>query len=99
MDALAQSPLLVGHIRICDTDPMSDEQLASALRAYKRAEKALTDRRNELFEIIGEAVVERGVKQADAARQTGYTREHIRRICNAYIEKRDGKTDVLKIAR
>ncbi|GAB7044904.1 hypothetical protein [Catenuloplanes indicus] len=94
-----QAPPLVGHIRICDTEPVTDEQLAAALRAYKRAEDALNARRTALFEAIGEAVVERGVKQVDVVKQTGYTREHIRRICNAYVEKRDGKTDTLKIAR
>jgi CRP-like cAMP-binding protein len=78
---------------------MTDEQLAAALRAFKRAENVLTSRRLELFEAIGQAVVERGVKQQDVVKQTGYTREHVRRICKAYVDKRDGKTDVLKIAR
>ena len=78
---------------------MTDEQLAAALRAYKRAENTLATRRNELFEAIGEAVVERGIKQNDVVKQTGYTREHVRRICKAYVDKRDGKTDTLKIAR
>lgn len=78
---------------------MTDEQLAAALRAYKRAENTLVTRRNELFEAIGEAVVERGVRQTDVVAQTGYTREHVRRICKAYVDKRDGKTDTLKIAR
>lgn len=78
---------------------MTDEQLAAALRGFKRAEKALDDRRQQLFEAIGEAIVERGIKQTDVVAQTGYTREHVRRICKAYIDKRDGKTDTLKIAR
>jgi DNA-binding phage protein len=78
---------------------MTDEQLAAPLRAFRRAEKALEDRRLELFEAIGQAVVERGVRQSEVARQTGYTREHVRRICNAYIDRRDGKTDTLRIAR
>lgn len=94
-----QGPTLVGHIRICETEPMADEQLADSMRAYRRAEKLLETRREELFEAIGRAVTERGIKQADVARQTGWTREHIRRICNAYIEKREGRTDALRIAR
>ncbi len=94
-----QQPPLVGHLRVCETDQMSDEELAVHLRAYKRAESALDARRQELFEAIGHAVVDRGVRQADVARQTGWTREHIRRICNAYVEWREGKTPKLKIAR
>lgn len=99
MIEMMQGPTLVGHIRICETEPMTDEQLAESMRAYRRAERLLETRREELFESIGRAVTERGVRQADVARQTGWTREHIRRICNAYIDKRDGKTDTLRIAR
>lgn len=97
MDILSLPPL-VGHIRICQTDDMSDTELATALRAYKRAEDLLSRRRSELFDAIGQAVVERGIRQADVARQTGYTREHIRRICNAYIERKAGQARHLEAA-
>jgi CRP-like cAMP-binding protein len=84
-------PPLVGHIRICNTEDMSDSELGDALRAYRRAEALLSRRRAELFEAIGEAVIERGIRQADVARQTGYTREHIRRICNDYLARKAGQ--------
>lgn len=92
-------PPLVGHLRICDTEAVTDKQLAVAYGAYRRTERALEARRLELFKAIGEAVVERGVRQADVVKQTGYTREHVRRICNAYFEWRAGKTPELKLAR
>jgi CRP-like cAMP-binding protein len=97
MNMLALPPL-VGHIRICHTEDMSDTALADSLRAYRRAEDLLSRRRAELFDAIGEAVLERGVRQADVARQTGYTREHIRRICNAYVERKAGQTGKLEAA-
>lgn len=78
---------------------MTDPQLSTALGAFKRAERALDARRADLFKAIGEAVVERGIRQQDIVKQTGYTREHVRRICKAYVDWRDGKTETLKIAR
>lgn len=79
---------MVGHMYICETWVMTDDPLADALRAFKRAEANLDRRRAELADAIGDAVVNRGIRQADVARQTGYTREHIRRICNDYTERR-----------
>lgn len=78
-------------MHICDTCPVSDDPLADALRAFRRAEAQLDRRRAELFDAIGEAVYERKVRQADVARQTGYTREHIRRICKDYVERKIGR--------
>lgn len=92
-------PPLVGHLRVCETDEVTDPQLAAALGAFKRAEKTLDTRRDELFKAIGEAVAERGVRQLDIVKQTGYTREHVRRICRAYDKWRSGETETLKIAR
>lgn len=92
-------PPLVGHLRICETDAVTDPQLAAALGAYRRAEKTLDTRRDELFKTIGAAVVERGVRQLDIVKQTGYTREHVRRICKAYVSWRNGETETLKLAR
>lgn len=67
---------------------MTDDRVGEALRAYRRARLAAERRRSELASAIGEAVVDRGIKQADVARQTGYTREHVRRMCNEYIERK-----------
>ncbi len=67
---------------------MTDDRVADALRAYQRARLTAERRRSELANAIGEAVVDRGVRQADIARQTGYTREHVRRLCNDYVERK-----------
>jgi hypothetical protein len=78
---------------------VTDSQLAAAQAAYKRAEKTLDVKRDELFKAIGKAVDEGRVRQSDVVNQLGYTREHVRRICRAYEDWRDGKTPELKIAR
>jgi hypothetical protein len=92
-------PPLVGHLRVCETEAVTDPQLATAHAAYRRAEKALDAKRDELFKAIGEAVTTGRVRQSDVVKQMGYTREHVRRICRAYEDWRDGKTTELKIAR
>ena len=99
MTSQTYMPPLVGHLRVCDTEPVTDPQLAAAHGAYKRAEKTLETKREELFKAIGEAVTSGRVRQADVVKQMGYTREHVRRICKAYTDWRDGKTVDLKIAR
>ncbi|MFS8535818.1 MAG: hypothetical protein FWJ65_11750, partial [Limnochordales bacterium] len=65
---------MIGHINICDTLFMHDAELDRALRAYRRAEAALERSRQELADAIGSAVYERGLRQVDVVRQTGYTR-------------------------
>lgn len=92
-------PPLVGHLRVCNTEPVTDPQLATTHAAYKRAEKAFEAKRDELFKAIGEAVTSGRVRQTDVAKQMGYTREHVRRICNAYVKWRNGETAELKIVR
>jgi hypothetical protein len=92
-------PPLVGHLRICETGHVTDDQLAAAYAAYKRAEKRLESQRDELFKAIGEAVTERGVRQSDVVKQLGYTREHVRRICLAYVKWRTGEATELKLVR
>lgn len=92
-------PPLVGHLRVCETEPVTDPQLATAYAAMKRAERNLDVKRDELFKAIGEAVTAGRVRQADVVAQTGYTREHVRRICRAYVKWRAGETTELKIAR
>lgn len=89
----------VGHLRVCQYLSVTDKQLADVLAAYRRAEKALDTRRDELFKAIGEAVTTGRVRQSDVVKQMGYTREHVRRICRAYEDWRDGKTTELKLAR
>lgn len=84
-------PTLIGHINICDTLFMHDAKLDRALRAYRRAEAALERSRQELADAIGSAVYERGLRQVDVVRQTGYTREHIRRICRDYAARKSGR--------
>lgn len=83
---------MIGHIHICDTLFVTDEHLEKALRAYRRAEAALDQRRQELADAIGEAVTERGVRQVDVVKATGYTREHIRRICRDYVDRKIGQS-------
>ncbi len=99
MTSLMLVPTDVGHLRVCQNLSVTDKQLADAHAAYRRAEKTLDTRRDELFKAIGEAVTTGRVRQSDVVKQMGYTREHVRRICRAYEEWRDGKTTELKIAR
>jgi hypothetical protein len=70
---------------------MSDDPVADAVRTYRRAEAALDRKRGELADAIGQAVLVEGRKQADVARLTGYTREHIRRICRDYADRHVGR--------
>ena len=79
---------MIGHIHICETLFVTDEKVERALRAYRRAEQTLDRRRQELADAIAEAIVERGVRQVDVVRITGYTREHIRRICRDYVDRK-----------
>lgn len=59
---------------------MTDREIEQALRAYRRAEAALELRRDRLHAAIAGAVLDRGVRPTDAMRQSGYTRETVRRI-------------------
>lgn len=82
---------LIGHTRICHTCPVSSDPLTGALRAYRRAEAALDRRRAELADAIGEAVLVHDRRQSEVVKITGYTREHIRRICRDYVDREIGK--------
>lgn len=64
------------------TTPHRDPKVERSLRAYRRAEQLLDRRRSELADAIAEAVMSGRVKQVDMVKQTGYTRETIRRICH-----------------
>jgi hypothetical protein len=73
---------LLGHTRVCDDHGMADDveaALKAATRAFRRAERAATERRNELAAAI-RAADAAGVRQVDIIEITGYAREHVRRI-------------------
>lgn len=53
-----------------------EQRLERAARAYRRAEKTLSDRRGELHEAVT-AAVSAGMSKSEAARRTGYTREYV----------------------
>jgi hypothetical protein len=53
--------------------------LADVARAFRRAERVVEQRREELAAAIVQADKD-GMRQVDIVRATGYTREHIRRI-------------------
>lgn len=77
-------------MNVCDTVAVSRDPVVEAVRAYRRAESALDKRRRELADAIGHAVLVEGRRQADVVKLTGYTREHIRRICRDYADRRVG---------
>lgn len=83
---------MIDAVYICDTLLVTDDQVDKALRSYRRAEATLDRRRQDLADAIGSAVVDRGLRQVDVARQTGYTREHIRRICRDYVDRKIGQS-------
>lgn len=78
---------------------MTDPQLAAAITAHKRAERALEVKRVELLKAIAEAVTSGRVRQVDAAKELGQTREQIRRICFSVAEWEAGRNPDLKILR
>ncbi len=71
-------PPLYGKPSICHDDGVTTP-LHKATAAYRRAQAAVEQRRNELAEQIVRAAAE-GVRQVDIVEITGYTREHVRRI-------------------
>ena len=60
-------------------------ELEQAARAYRRAEKALDERRAELVDQVVKAA-KSGVAQVELVRITGWTREHIRKMVKASRE-------------
>lgn len=93
----AESPRynIMGAVKVRATDGV----IAQAVSGVTEAELNKDECRDELFKAIGEAVTERGIRQLDIVKQTGYTREHVRRICKAYVSWKAGESDTLKIAR
>lgn len=68
---------------VCDHRGMPSGDLVSAVRALKRAEDRAKKAREALHAAIVVAIRDDGWKQQDVAEVTGYSREHIRRICDA----------------
>jgi hypothetical protein len=58
------------------------DELAKAADVYRSAYEALATGRADLAEKIVEAA-RAGVAQREIVRLSGYTREHVRRICRA----------------
>lgn len=76
-----------GLMHVCDTRAMTEDPVAVAARAYRRAEVTLERRRRELADAIGHAALVEGRRQSELVAVTGYTREHIRRITREYAER------------
>ena len=64
-------------------------ELEAATRAYRRAQKAVDKRRDELADAVFKATRD-GVRQVDICRITGYTRERVRQIVRE-IEDRESE--------
>lgn len=69
------------HSQPCDDIGMPSGNLISAVRGVKRAQERLDRAREDLHAAIVVAIRDEGWKQRDVAEVTGYSREHIRRIC------------------
>lgn len=52
-----------------------------ALERYQRDQQRAEQSMEALYDAIA-AAVDAGVRQVDLVKRTGYTREHIRRICD-----------------
>ena len=66
---------------------MSEDPVTVAVRAFRRAEVTLDRKRRDLADAIGYAALVEGRRQTDLVSATGYTREHIRRICRDYADR------------
>lgn len=69
------------------TEAMSNPELKRLATAYHRAQKKADDLRAELFDAIRAEAAKDGVKQVDIVDDTGFTREHIRRIVKAGADR------------
>ncbi len=65
----------------CEDIGMPSGNLISAVRGVKRAQDRLDRAREGLHAAIVVALRDEGWLQRDVAEVTGYSREHIRRIC------------------
>ena len=69
---------------LCEHVPMTEEgpemtELRAAAAAYRRATKRQEDARERLVKAMRTAS-EAGVRQVRLVEETGYTREHVRRL-------------------
>lgn len=78
-------------MRACHTRRVTDDPVLDAVRAYRRAEAAVDRRRAELADAIGEAILAHDRRQSEIVKITGYTREHVRRICRDYADRTVGR--------
>lgn len=81
MDVAVFDEILSLPIGSCDDRDMPPGDLVSAVRGVKRAQEKLDQAREVLHKAIVVAIRDDGWKQRDVAEVTGYSREHIRRIC------------------
>lgn len=66
---------------LCPVGATDEErEIRAAMARLRRAEDAVRARRADVAAAIKHAIESRAMKQAQVARVTGYTREHIRRI-------------------
>lgn len=64
---------------------MSEDPVVRAARAYKRAQDTANSRRTDLVEAVVHAVLVDNRRQSEVARLSGYTREHVRRLCRDHL--------------
>lgn len=72
---------------VCETGAVPaiepSEEFLAAARAFVRAQETLERRRKELGPLMA-SEVERGVKLSRVAKETGYTRETVRRVAREH---------------
>lgn len=81
MDVALVNAISMWRAMPCDDRGMASGDLISAVRGVKRAQERLEKAREDLHEAIVVAIRDDGWKQRDVVEVTGYSREHIRRIC------------------
>jgi len=70
-----------------------DDPVARAARAYKRAKDTMEARRADLTQAVVHAVLVDHRRQSEVARASGYTREHVRRLCREYLDDAEAFDD------
>jgi hypothetical protein len=70
-------------MQLWHTEAMPNPELKRLASAYHRAQGKADALRAELFDAIRAESSKEGVKQVDIVNDTGFTREHIRRIVKA----------------
>lgn len=74
------------------THPPPSNEMAEAVTAYRALQAEADSHRLALYELIRREVATGRATQADAARHTGWTREHIRRIVAGAEDVEDPQT-------